>query len=151
MSSGRHFAIASSVVLYQVYTDDGHVVATNAFFVSHLLKRWRTDLVQQLVVDRRHLSTGLARGRQHLAEVLNHLITRFAIPDAVAGQDYELDVFMQRPHCDIWEGSDHVVVEVPAHLRVFRRGQRLVLEIADSSAQSQHPVNSPFFHFSASL
>ena len=37
--------IAASVVLQQVYAYDGHVVAANAFFFTHLLESRRTNFV----------------------------------------------------------------------------------------------------------
>ena len=120
-------------MLNQVHANDRHVVAAKSFVSGHLLESRRADLIEQFVVDARHIFSSLTELRQHTTVVLDDLITRFTVPNAVTSQYHELYVLMQWNHLHVRQGSDHVVVEVPIGVCVLWRSYTLVFEVTYGS------------------
>ena len=69
--------------------------------------------------------------RKLLLEVFDDLSGGLAVPDAVACQDDEFNVLMQRFHDHIGIGCHHVILKEPTWPRVFRWRKDFIIKVTN--------------------
>lgn len=85
------------------------------------------------MVDILNLFQAVAMYRKLVLKVLDALVGCLAVPDAIAGQDHELNVLVEGLYGNIWERGDHVVIKEPCGLSVLWGCFWLVVEVTNGS------------------
>lgn len=117
----------------QVDADDCHIIRTDSIHLTHLIERIRADLIQQFVVAVMNVLYATSTDWKLLLEVFYYLRRCFAVPYTVASKNNKLDIFVEWFYDDVGKGCDHVIIQEPTGLGIFRWSQDFVIEVSNGS------------------